>query len=183
MGVAVPLHWAAVIAASALLLVAAVRDVAVREIPNWIAFGLVLAAMPLRLASGDLLVGLAVALIVFLGLVVVWRLGALGGGDVKLWAAASLLIAPAIATQMAFFLDVVLAGGALALLYLALRVVARRALRHRQVPELSAERDRSRGVAGRLAAIELWRAARGAPIPYAVAISAAGLIGLWSRHG
>lgn len=177
------LHWVAVIAASTLLLVAAVRDLAVREIPNWIALGVVLAALPLRLATGDLPAGLGVALIVLLFLVLVWRLGALGGGDVKLWTAATLLVTPAIAAQLNFFLDVVLAGGVLALLYLVLRVVARRALPRSQASDRAAGRHRPRGIAARLAEIELWRAARGGPLPYAVAISAAGLLGLWSRHG
>lgn len=183
MGAESAVHWVALIAASALLLVAAVRDLAVREIPNWIALGVALAALPLRLATGDLPAGLGIALIVLLFLVLVWRLGALGGGDVKLWAAATLLIAPALSTQVNFFLDVVLAGGVLALFYLALRVIARRALRRSQTSDRSAERHRRRGIAARLGEIELWRAARGGPLPYAVAISAAGLISLWSRHG
>lgn len=177
------LQWAVLLAASALLIVAALRDIAVRQIPNWIALALVLLAIPLRLAGGDLLAGLTAGLSVFLVLIVLWRFGVLGGGDVKLWVATSLLIGPALVAQAAFSLRVVLAGGLVALVYLGMRRVARRARRRRlAVGEPAADPDR-KGVIARLACIELWRAARGGSIPYAVAISAAGLISVWAPHG
>lgn len=156
-----------------LLIVAALRDVAVRQLPNWIPLALILLAVPIRLATGNLLAGVATGLSAFLVLIMLWRSGVLGRGDVKLWAATSLLMTPGLMTQADFSLRVVLIGEVVALAYLAMRLVARPALRHRSLA----------GIIARLGGIELWRATRGAPLPYAVAISAAGLISLWTQHG
>lgn len=177
------LQWAVLLAASALLIVAALRDIAVRQIPNWIAFALVLLAIPARLATGDLPAGVIAAASVLLALIVLWRLGVLGGGDVKLWTATSLLVTPVLLEQADFSLRVVLAGGVVALAYLAMRIAARRLLRHRSSLRASASRSDRKTVIARIVGIEAWRAARGGPIPYAVAISAAGLISLWTQHG
>lgn len=177
------LQWPVLLAASALLIVAALRDIAVRQIPNWIALALVLLAVPVRLAGGDLLAGLTTGLIMSLVLIVLWRFGMLGGGDVKLWAATSLLITPALVDQADFSFRVLLAGGLVALVYLGMRVAARHARQRRPDGRDRVGASDRKGVIARLAGVEVWRAARGGPIPYAVAISAAGLISLWVRHG
>ncbi len=79
-----------------------------------------------RLLDHDLLSGLIVAAIAFTALFCIWVAGLMGGGDVKLWAATVLLVPPGWQPQFAFFVNVVLAGGLLALLYLGLSLVVPR---------------------------------------------------------
>jgi prepilin peptidase CpaA len=80
-----------------LLLVAAVIDVRQRRIPNWLTFGLILSGLARAAAFGipggpanalaGLLAGAAVPLVLFI-------LGALGGGDVKLLAGIGAWVGP-----------------------------------------------------------------------------------------
>lgn len=119
------------LAAIALFLAAAASDAARRTIPNALVVALALLGL-LRIAS-DLAAGgglasagldlVAAAAVLGLG-ALAFAAGALGGGDAKLLAAGTLWtgavgIAP-------YLLATVLAGGALALLYVAWRFVARR---------------------------------------------------------
>jgi len=80
-----------------LLLAAAVSDVAFRRIPNRIAALVALVGLLRQGLAGGGAVGIALPLaaMVFLGGVLLWLRGALGGGDVKLLAAAALLVPPA----------------------------------------------------------------------------------------
>lgn len=115
-------------AAIAIFAAAAVTDWRSRRIPN----GLVLALAALGLArialsvfetgtlpSGDLLVACAV----FVAGAVTFHLGLLGGGDVKLMAAGALWTGAALAE--AFLMTTLLAGGVLALVYLARGLISR----------------------------------------------------------
>lgn len=115
-------------AAISIFLAAAFTDLRGRTIPN----GLVLALAALGLAritlsvaetgavpSGDLLVAVAV----FAAGALAFHLGALGGGDVKLMAAGALWTGAALADE--FLMITLLAGGVLALVYLALGGLAR----------------------------------------------------------
>jgi prepilin peptidase CpaA len=98
-------------------------------------------------------------------LVALWLRGFIGGGDVKLTAAAALALPPS--EVGAFLLAIALAGGVLALLYLALSVIVRRpapGIRH--------------GLPARLLKAETWRMHRRGPIPYGVAIATGGLFTL-----
>ena len=102
------------------LLAAAWRDLATRTIPD--GFSIALAGLGLALRSLDGLQALglsaATAALLFLALVLLHSRGALGGGDVKLAAALSLGLAPAATVD--FLLATALAGGMLAVAYLAL---------------------------------------------------------------
>lgn len=145
-----------------LLVGAALHDVAARTIPNWMPLCLAAVGLVLRLYDGEVIVSsaIAAALLVFLGLL--WLRGLLGGGDVKLIPAASLVFPPSYVPEYVLF--VATAGGILALLYLALSHLMRRPR-----PGLR------QGFAARVWKAEAWRMHRRGPLPYAIAIAAGAL--------
>ncbi len=153
-------------AGAALLLAAAAGDVAHRLIPNRIPLAIALCGLALRLADGTLAPALCAAGAVFLGGLAAWRAGLLGGGDVKILAAASLFVAPLKVPVL--LAAVALAGGVLALLYLALRYLLPPTAPAPRAPRLR-----------RLLRIEAWRIRRGAPLPYATAIAVGTLFTIW----
>ena len=109
--------------ATTVLLLAGVHDLAFRTVPNWMPVVLLLLGILLRIMSGTLMLGLLVGLLIFLGGALCWRRGWLGGGDVKLLAATAVLVPPSLVVNL--LLDVALAGGVLAMIYLAMgRLVA-----------------------------------------------------------
>lgn len=139
-----------------LLLAAAVSDLSRFTIPNWISLALVLLYLGASGASGTpvatMVLPLLLAVAVLLAGAVAFERGWIGGGDVKLLAAASLWVPPA---QLPGFLVLVaVLGGALAALVLAAAVIRR---------ATAAAEDS-------LASIRL---------PYGVAISAAGMLTLF----
>lgn len=151
-----------IICGSALLIAAAVHDTAARTIPNWMPTGLATVGVILRLRDGDLLFSFEIAAVLFLLLWAMWLRGWIGGGDVKLIPAASLLIIPQYIPQ--YILSVALAGGLLALIYLASsRLIRRPRPGHR------------RSFIARVVKAEAWRMHRRGPLPYAVAITAGAL--------
>lgn len=152
---------ALILVAALLLAAAAAHDAATRTIPNWLPLLLAALGVALRLLTGDLGPGLAVAALVLAGTALAWLRGWLGGGDVKLAAAFALVPPPG--QVAAFVLATALAGGVLALVYLALV---------RRVPRPSP--GRRAGFLARCAKAEAWRMRRGGPLPYAVAIAAGG---------
>ena len=101
------------------LVVAAAVDVRLRLIPNPVVLGIAGAGFGLRVLDGvgGAFESLAIALVVFIPLGLLAGRKLLGGGDAKLIAAATLLVAPKLIPQM--FLGIALAGGALALIYIA----------------------------------------------------------------
>jgi prepilin peptidase CpaA len=148
----------------ALLLAAAWRDVASRLIPNATCLALALTGMAGRVFAGpaELAISVAVAAALFLLLLVPYSFGALGGGDVKLLAAAAFGMPP---IGVACLLIVtVLAGGGLALIHLALRFLPRP-----RAPGADASTLR------RIWVVERWRIIRHAPLPYGVAIACGGI--------
>ncbi|HUW80714.1 MAG TPA: prepilin peptidase [Acidocella sp.] len=155
------------ILASGLLVYAALHDLAARTVPNWLPAVLLLLGICARLADHSLLSGLIISGVTFVILFVIWMLGAMGGGDVKLWAATVLLIPPFLHPELTFFLRVVLFGGVLALVYLALC---------RIIPKPHASRDG--GLLRRALRAEAWRIGRRAPVPYACAIAGGAIVTL-----
>jgi prepilin peptidase CpaA len=150
---------------SAVLLVyAALHDIAARTVPNWLPLCLLVLGCGERLTDHSLLAGVAAAVITFVVLFGVWLGGAMGGGDVKLWAATALLIPPLLQPELTFLFRVVLFGGALALFYLLLRRLVPR-------PRVS----RQGGLLRRIIRTEAWRIGRRAPLPYACAIAGGAL--------
>ena len=156
------------ITAAGLLAYAALHDLAVRTVPNWLPAVLLLLGIIARLLGHDLLPGLLVVVVAFAALFGIWAAGAMGGGDVKLWAAAVLLVSPGWQPQFAFFVDVVLAGGLLAVVYLGLSLVVPR-------PRAARQGGRLR----RFLRVEQWRIARRGPLPYACAIAAGAITALF----
>jgi prepilin peptidase CpaA len=150
-------------AASLILLIAAAHDIAFRTIPNWMSALLVAIAAIVRISDGSLIPGLTGCLIILLCTGFCWRRGWLGGGDVKLLAACGLLVPPNLAVVMV--LDVAVAGGALALLYLALgRVLAE--------PDAS----QPSGLLRRIWTSERTRICASGPLPYGSAIAVGTII-------
>ncbi|MCW3475829.1 A24 family peptidase [Limobrevibacterium gyesilva] len=147
---------------AALLIVAALHDVAARTIPNWTCLGLAVLGLVLRGADGQLLAGLALGVVVFLVATFCWTRGWMGGGDVKLLAAAAIFVPPADVGNM--LVAITLAGGVVGLFYLGWRFVLRR---------LAAQpRPRPSSLLARILRAERWRILRGCPLPYASAIAA-----------
>src|SRR5579871_4302122 len=105
-----------------LLVVAALHDVAARTIPNWVSLALFALGVLLRLLDSNLLSGLSLGLAVFVFAVFCWRRGWLGGGDVKLLAAAAIFVPPAHVGEM--LIDVTFCGGAVGLIYLCGRLLS-----------------------------------------------------------
>jgi len=156
----------------ALLLAAALHDVAFRTVPTTLAAALACCGAVLRLSAGDLLPGFAAAALVFAAALLCWLRRWMGGGDVKLLAAAALLVAPVQVPLM--LVSVSIAGGCLALPYLAGR--------HRPAaPQKAAAAHRPAGLAARILRAERWRLGRGGPLPYAVAICVG--VGTTLLHG
>lgn len=146
-------------AAAALLLAAALHDIAARTVPNWMAASLLPFGLALRLIDATLPGGLLAAFLVLLATYACWRRGWMGGGDVKLLAAAALLVPPA--SALGFLAAVAISGSILALVYLAARrLVAPPGPR------------RPAGLLARTLRAERWRIRRRGPLPYACAIAA-----------
>lgn len=148
------------------LLGAALHDVAFRTVPNWIPATLLTLGVGVRIQAGGLALGLLACVLILLGAGFCWHRGWLGGGNVKLLAACGVLARPELTGAM--LLDVALAGGALALMYLALgRVIT--------APADACPSGRLR----RILWAERHRIHRRSPIPYASAIAAGTLLVLY----
>ena len=117
---------------AALVIAAAVKDLESFTIPNWISIALALAFAPAALLTGASLgvigISLAVGLAVLVLAVGMFALGWIGGGDAKLMAAASLWLG--LKGLAPFVIYTALAGGALALILLALRSAWLRPIAH-----------------------------------------------------
>jgi prepilin peptidase CpaA len=101
-----------------LLAIAACSDLARRRVPNWTSVAIASAGLVLHVLIAGVMTALAalgVAAAVGLVLSISWRLGLMGGGDVKLAVAVVAWLGPA--RVLPFLFASALAGGALALPY------------------------------------------------------------------
>jgi prepilin peptidase CpaA len=145
-----------------LVLVAALYDLATRTVPNWMAMALAALGIVQRSVDGTIGASLIAAVAIFCGAALCWRRGWLGGADVKLLAAAAVVVPP---SQVFDLLTLVaLAGGVLALFYVVVRRLGPAPKRHRP-----------RSLPARIARVERWRLCRRPTLPYVCAI-AAGLV-------
>ncbi len=149
------------------LLGAALHDVAARTVPNRACLLIAAAGLVVQAVQGSLLVSIPAALAVFVVAALCWRRGWMGGGDVKLFGAVSLLIPPE--GILAMLCATALAGGGLAVVYLVGRRYGRGRSRSGLMPALG--RSRPATVLRRVMRAEGWRLRRGGPMPYAVAIA------------
>ena len=156
---------AGIFAAASLLMWAAVGDVARRVVPNWLSLALASVGVLLRFCGGTLPASLFAAFIVFVLAAFCWRRGLMGGGDVKLLAASSLLVSPWLVPTLVLL--IALAGGVLGLAYCVMRLL---------LPAPS--RVRPRAMLARILRIERHRIHRGFSLPYASAIAAGGVFAL-----
>jgi prepilin peptidase CpaA len=113
-----------------LVIVAALKDISTFTIPNWISIALVLGFAPAALIVGGIgmpeLQAIGISFAIGIGVLVLaagmFAFGWIGGGDAKLMAAAALWVGHRDLVGLApFALYTGLAGGALALILVALR--------------------------------------------------------------
>lgn len=155
-------HQMGLALALVLLAFAAGHDLVARTIPDEVSVLVLAIGLLLRLQQGGwpLALSVGVGTAVFLLCLLAWRFGGLGGGDVKLITASSVLVpAPEVPALLA---AIALAGGVLALGYILAR---------RLVPVPAAAGTRPRHLVARAWRAERRRIRRGGPLPYAVAIA------------
>jgi prepilin peptidase CpaA len=159
---------------TALLLVAAVADIRNRRIPNLLNGALLVAGVASQASvngSRGALSGVAAAVLLVIGLWRPWQKGRIGGGDVKMAAAAAAWTGLGLAVP--YLLATALAGGLVALVCGARS--SRQAQREMQAnlvavaAGLGAPEVAIRGGAGRVS------------VPYGVAVAAGALAVLWWR--
>ncbi len=153
------LHLLLCSAGLALFGLACMQDWAIRLVPNRIPIAIAAIGLVLRAAEGTLLTGLLAAATVFSLAVLCWRQGWIGGADVKLFTAGTILVTPGSAAG--FILVSCLAGGVLAVAYAAVSCL---------VPAPSPNRPTGR--LRRYLRLEQRRLRRRGPLPYATAIAA-----------
>ncbi len=160
----------------ALLVLAALADIATRTIPDTIAAAVGLLGIAARLLAGPsaLALSAAAALGLFVLLVVLHARGMMGGGDVKLAAATCLGLS--LQSGYRFIVVTAMAGGVLAVMHLA----ARRALRDVPHPRPA---PRGASLPRRVFSAERWRIARHGSIPYGVAIACGGIWAVLNGQG
>lgn len=141
-----------------LLLAAAASDVARRIVPNRVCVALGLDGLVMQISAHSLPLSMLTMLGVFVPAAICWRYRLMGGGDVKLLAAATLLVQPRAVPVLV--LAVALAGGLFGLMYWTAGHLLR-------APAVERPSDRLR----RILRIERHRMYRGFSLPYAVAIS------------
>jgi prepilin peptidase CpaA len=164
------LHTIILFAAATALLFAAAHDLAVRTVPNGVSLIVAAAGLGLHAVDGQLVPALFGCGLVFAGAWYCWRRGWIGGGDVKLLSACVLLVPPSFVPEM--ILSTTLAGGVLALSYLAIA---------RLSPGMTTPRPAS--VILRVWRAERWRIRRGLSMPYSCAIVAGVLMTLYVPLG
>ena len=152
-----------------LLLYVATIDVATRVIPNEICLAVALLGVVGQLANPmQAAQSLIVAAILFLLLLALYIKRWIGGGDVKLMAAVA--VGLPLTGVIQFLTITALAGGALALMHLAMRLLPNPAV----APSGSS-------LLRRVYAVERWRHLRHAPLPYGVAIVCGGIWAVLNR--
>ena len=166
MGVSIMLAIPWVVSLLALCL-CAVIDLRNRIIPDELVILIALSglALSLTLRADQIWISVPAAMFVLVSLGVLAHFDLLGGGDVKLMAALTLLVPPEGIGSL--LIGIVLAGGVLGCLYLA----ARHVLLGRAVPQGDrAGLDRPESRLGRLVRREYARIEAGEPMPYGLAI-------------
>jgi prepilin peptidase CpaA len=158
---------------TALLLAGAVADIRNRRIPNALNGALLVAGLVCAGRWSAALSGLAAALVVVVALWLPWRAGRIGGGDVKMAAAAAAWMG--LPNLLPYLLATALAGGLVALVCAAL---SSRQARQEMGANLTAAAAglgvpdvTIRGGGGRMS------------VPYGAAVALGALVLLWGARG
>ncbi|MDB5383743.1 MAG: prepilin peptidase [Rhodospirillales bacterium] len=170
------MSWTFTLPALSLLSLAAWRDIATRTIPNGVCGAVAVLGLALRATEGwyALATSVAAATLMFLVLLVCHARGFLGGGDVKLLSALALGLSPVGSWNLV--VATALAGGVLALAYLAMQRLHARCM---PLPVRAAHNTLQR-----VLAVEAWRIRRRGPMPYGVAIAiGAAIVLLQAQEG
>lgn len=109
---------------AALVIAAAIFDLRTRRIPNWLCAAGLIGGFAFQ-TTREAALGAGLALLIYIPL---FALRAVGGGDVKLMAAVGALAGPK--SWIAIFLITALAGGAIALVMIAVKGRSARTLRN-----------------------------------------------------
>ena len=114
---------------AAMLIFAAVGDLRSRRIPNWLNLAIALTAIPFWWLSGlslwpDVAIQVAIAAGVFVFFAILFHIGMMGGGDVKLLAALALWLP--LGALVKLLVIMALAGGVLTIGYLVRHRAAKR---------------------------------------------------------
>ena len=150
-----------------LLVVASLRDLATRIVPNSFPLGLALVGIAESVLAGRLLPALLAGALVFALAFLCWQMRWIGGADVKMMGAAAILVPPTACAN--FVLATGVAGGVLGLVYLlARRLIA--------APTPTGTAVRQGSLLARAWRAERWRIHRGCPLPYACAIACGALL-------
>ena len=163
------LLWAAVMAA---LLASAWTDLKDRIIPNELVGLIAVSGLGISLAlrPGQAWIGLVAAIVVLFGLGVLSHFNLMGGGDVKLISATTLMVPP---EQIGHLLiAITIAGGFVSCVYLAARYALTRD-RPENMPapaDMTGDPSREPGGASEWFSTECARIAAGGPLPYGLAI-------------
>lgn len=161
------LSLALIILGTGVTLAAAMHDLAVRTVPNWMAIAAAVTGLAARVADHTFLFAMFAGVAVFMAAAFCWRRGWMGGGDVKLLGGVATIVPPhAVFIMLAY---VAFAGGALAFVYL---------IGGKIVPAAS-HSGRPSTLLARVLRAERWRIRRGGPLPYACAIAAGVVITLF----
>ncbi len=150
-----------------LLVLASLRDLATRIVPNMIPLALAAIGLADSALQGRLLLALLAGALVFGFAFLCWQMRWIGGADVKMLGAAATLVPPTACAS--FVLATGVAGGLLGLLY----VLARRLIAAPSPAEAAAHRG---NLVSRVWRAERWRIHRGCPLPYACAIACGTLL-------
>ncbi|MDE2582968.1 MAG: prepilin peptidase [Rhodospirillales bacterium] len=153
--------------AALLLVLASLRDLATRMVPNGIPLALTAVGILLSALEGRLVWALLAGLIVFSFAFLCWRMRWIGGADVKMLGAGAVLVPPTAAAS--FVLATGVAGGVLAVIYLLARHFV-------AAPPPAGTAARRGNVLVRAWRAERWRIHRGCPLPYACAIACGALM-------
>ena len=153
---------------AALLVAAALHDVLARTLPDGLAGAVAVSGLFVQALQGDLFISLPAAFAVYVFGALCWHRGWLGGADVRLMAAAALLVPPSMVLSM--LSATALAGGVVGLVFWAAR---------RRIPIVHDAKPP--GLLARAVRVERWRLRRGGPLPYAVAIACGALFTI--SHG
>lgn len=150
------------------LLISAIWDLSFRRVPNCFSCAFFLIGFIFQVFLFHSYMAFLYSFVIFFVGLILWRHNFIGAADVKLAASFSLLL-PSFRI-FDFLIDMFLAGGIVALVYIVLS-------RTMKVPKPS---NRKISFMIRIYTVAKWRLVRNAPLPYAVAIAISGIITLWT---